>query len=140
MTKNITNELRIEQTQTLRTQYDETNHVGSKNKISDQHKRKSVKRQKCPPCGRLKSLALEPQLSWCWAATTSGLVPWLLLVLERASMSSLGTTLSGGSGGAGDVLINSPLAEKMRLCRVALLLLLLVVELLKQVWCHPLKL
>ena len=70
----------------------------------------------------------------------SRLVSGLPLVLERASMSSLDMTLSGGSGGAGDVLINSSLAEKMRLCRVALLLLLLVVELLKQVWCHPLKL
>ena len=85
----------------------------------------------------LKSLALEPQLDWCWAATMSGLVSGLPLVLERASMSSLGMTLSGGSG---DVLINSPMAGKMRLCRVALLLLLLVVELVKQVWCHPLKL
>ena len=30
-------------------------------------------------------------------------------------MSSLDMTLSGGSGGAGDVLINSPLAGKMTL-------------------------
>ena len=36
----------------------------------------------------------------------SGLVSGLPLVLERASMSSLDMTLSGGSGGAGDVLIN----------------------------------
>ena len=42
----------------------------------------------------------------------SGLVSGLPLVLERASMSSLDMTLSGGSGGAGDVLINSPLAGK----------------------------
>ena len=88
-----------------RTQYDETNHAGSKNKTSDQQKIKSVKRRKCPPCGRLKSLALEPQLNWCWATTTSRLVSGLPLVLERASMSSLGMTLSGGSGRAGDVLI-----------------------------------
>ena len=63
----------------------------------------------------------------------SGLVSGLPLVLERASMSSLGMTLSGGSGGAGDVLINSPLTGKTILCRVALLLLLLVVKLVKQV-------
>ena len=47
MTKNITNELGIEQTQTLQTQYDETNHAGSKNKTSDQQK-KSVKKTKMP--------------------------------------------------------------------------------------------
>ena len=49
MTKNITNELGIEQTQTLRTQYDETNHAGSKNKISNQQKRKSAKKDENVP-------------------------------------------------------------------------------------------
>ena len=58
----------------------------------------------------------------------SGAGTMLELELELASVSSVRATLSGGTG---DVLINSPLVGKTRLCRVTLLLLLVVVKLSK---------
>ena len=48
----------------------------------------------------------------------SGLVSGLPLVLELTSMSSLDMTLSGGSGGAGDVLIMEALPPATGICLV----------------------